>query len=338
MDKKEKFGYIDNTLAEGRFNYTQEELDLLFYIMHIIDADRTQYTIRMKEIEDISRKSKKGSRIRESFRSLGKRTYEIDHSSQEWEIHWLFRSVTQKDSIISIEINETILPLLCNLKKNYTLLELNGGFRLNGKYAKRLYLLLSRWKNLKSKIYEVDQLMEILKYTNKSKQIVDIKRTVEKAVADINLQTHLLVETEWIKTGKAVTHVKFNIKTSKGSAEIRFDDPHDLFKAKHLLCNCGISAEQVERLYQEGCDYDKIKAIYDQAEKSLRMNDTKVEDPAAYLLACFRNEGYLKVEKREKDQKKIEMYRALVASGTPLEILKPVLKKEGLSVKDIIEK
>ena len=338
MERDEKFALIDNAFAEGKFSYTQEEMDLLFYIMHVIDAGRTEYTIRMKDIEEFSGKTRKSSRIKASFRSLGKRTYEIDHSDDEWEIYWLFRSVILKEGVISIKINEEILPLLCNLKKNYTLLELNGGFRLNGKYAKRLYLLLSRWKNLNSKIYEVAELMEILKFSNRAKQIVDFKRAVEKSVIDINTQTYLFIEVEWIKTGKAVTHVKFNIKTSKDVTGIRFDDPHDMFKSKRLLCACGLSAEQVERLYLEGCNYEKIKSIYDAAEKSLRRNDTKVDDPAAYLLSCFRNAGYLQAGKREKDRRKIEMYRELVASGTPIEFLRPVLKKEGLSEEDIIGK
>lgn len=340
---KEHFSRVANLLLESRWPYTQEELDLLFYIMRNIRDGQEVYTFSVKDIVECSRKDRNHTRIRNSFRKLGSKTLDIDFSDNEWEMFWLFRSVRMSGGQITVHLSESILPMLCELKKNYSLVEINGGFRLNGKYSKRLYLLLSRWKNLKSsRVYDIADLKDILKYGNSSGQISDFKRAIRTAVDDINSSTCLHVESEWIKTGKTVTHVKFNMKKTSGRP---LEESDELKRMKELLLPVGLSEYQIGQLFSEGCTFEKASLLYKRVDSSLLRRDVKLNCASAYVLECFRQEGYLgevhdttRIEsKRKVDPDIVAEIRNLIELGTSQEAINTALRNAGLVMQDIID-
>lgn len=328
---------VDNSFTECQFNYTQEELDILFFLMSIIRKNQTEYLFSISDIEVLAGKQMNSKRFRVSISELGKRPYESLRSEDDWDVVFLFRSVKYRRGMISVEINEEMISILCDLKSNYTSIQLASGFRLNGKYSKRLYLLLSRWKRTGGKVYEIDHLMDILQYERKDTKdrIVSFKRMLSTAIKDINKNTEMHIDDpEWIKTGRPFTHVKFSIRKGRRINDLLdFNADTELVEMKKKLLPTGISSEDIERLHAEGCTMKDVKRVYEHAEQAIK-NGTKISNPGAYVLECFRRAGFLQDIGRKHEL--IETYRRLIENGTPVELLTDLLKKEGISIKEVL--
>lgn len=335
-ERKEVVVKIGNTLPQSRFKYTQAEMDLLFYLMFIIRKDQCLYRFTVKEIEEFVGKEVKGGRIRESFRALGGKVYETARGDDDWEMFWIFRRVSVKEGMIEVQVNEEVIPLLCDARSCYTSLELIGALKMGSKYSKRLYMLLCSWKGKGGRTFGIGELKDILQYPG-GRHTGTFTRIVNDAVAEINSDTDLEVTLKWEKLGRSFAAAKFVVKRKRNTPEeASFDDSIELFGMKKLLCAAGISPLQVEEIHSAGCSLERAKEIYGHADSSLRRRDVAVEDPAAYLLRCFEKEGF--VRRREEDKSaKITFYRGLVAAGTDIRDLRPLLRKEGISEKDVLQ-
>lgn len=330
---------VDNRFAEMHFKYTQEEMDILFYVMSIIRTDTTEYRFAVSDIEKVSGKKINNVQFRESILSLAKRPYEKFLSDDKWETFFVFKSIRYDNGSIRLSLNEEVVPLLCDLKANYTQLQLASGFRLNGKYSKRLYLLMCRWRNLGGKIYEIDEIANILKFEMKDgdrSNVGNFKKMLTRAANDINSNTDIFLEAKWIKTGRNTTHVNFLIRKGKVREDDmkRLSDP-ELGKMKALLMPCGIPELLVERLYSEGCHFAAANMVHKQALKAIS-NGTRVDMPGAYLLQCFRQKGYLMSD--EERNTKIRVYREMIENGAEPETLRPVLDRLGIFIEEVMMK
>lgn len=338
MVKSKDLVKVDNRFTEMHFKYTQEEMDILFYVMSIIRHDTTEYEFVLSDIEAISGKTFQRNQFRNSINSLAKRPYEMEYSEDRWKTIFVFKSIEYDRGLIRISLNEEILPILCDLKSNYSKIQLTSGFRLSGKYSKRLYLLLCRWRNLNGKIYEIDELIGILQYTVKeSRNLVGwFKTVIHRAVDDINNNTDIHVDLKWLKTGRKTTHVNFSIRKGKlKEDEVQMLADPELTNIKSLLwVRGGVPEAVVERLYSEGCDYKTAEMVYNQANESVIKNRVKVNSPGAYLIECFKNKGYLMSD--EERNTKIRIYREMIEHGADPEALRPVLDKLGIFIEEVI--
>ena len=330
---------MDNRLAETPFKYTQEEMDILFYVMSIVRSDCTDYQFSVSDIEQISGKEIHNTRFRTSIMNLARKAYENFHSDDKWEAFFVFKSIKYDNAIIRISLNEEILPLLCNLKSNYTKVQLASGFKLSGKYSKRLYLLMCRWKNLGGHLYEIMEVANILQYEineNDRDAISNFKKMISRSIKDINENTDIFLSEEWIKTGRKTTHLKFSIRKGRlKDDEISLLADPELGKMKTLLMvRGGVPEAIVERLYSEGCDYKTAEMVYNQANDSVMKNRVKVNSPGAYLIECFRNKGYLMSD--EERNTKIRIYREMIQNGVKPEDIKPVLAKLGIFIEEVL--
>ena len=296
----------------------------------------TDYEFSIPNIEALSRKTIQRNQFRNSITNLAKRPYEMEYSEDRWKTIFVFKSIEYDHGVIRICLNEEMLPILCDLKSNYTQIQLTSGFRLNGKYSKRLYLLLCRWRNLGGKIYEIDELMDILQYDVKeSKNIITwFKQIIERASGDINENTDIHVDLKWLKTGRKTTHVNFSIRKGKLREEdmMILTDPN-LGKMKALLMPCGIPETLVERLYSEGCDVPTAEKIKNQAIRAIEKG-TKIDMPGAYLIKCFKGKGFLMSD--EERNTKIKIYREMIEHGADPETLRPILDRLGIFIEEII--
>lgn len=327
---------VANHFTDLVFKYTQEEMDILFFLMSVIIKERLEYSFTVSDIEAVSGREINNTRFRKSIVNLGKRPYEDIRSEDNWDTFFLFVSLRMRDGVMTVTINKDLIPILCDLKSEYTSLQLASGFRLNGKYSKRLYLSLARWKGLGGYIYEVDMLMTILQYERKkeSDAIGGFKRIVTRAVIDINDNTEIHVGVEWIKTGKRVTHVKFSVRKGKRCNDVvDYNSDMELLMMKKELIPRGVSEDVVERMHAEGCTMEDVRRIMNYAIQAIN-NGTHVNHPSAYLTECFRKAGFLKEE--DDRLRKIETYRRLISSGTQVALIEELLIQDGISINEIL--
>ena len=108
-------------------------------------------------------------------------------------------------------------PYLLELNKWYTQYQIKEIIGIKSVYGIRLYEILKCDEN-KSRdtknifTYEIQKLREMLGCEDKYKQIGQFKeKVIEKAISEINDNTDLLVYIDYIKTGRKVTAVQFEM-------------------------------------------------------------------------------------------------------------------------------
>lgn len=131
------------------------------------------------------------------------------------KINWFNCAEYDGQGGITLCFSEQIRPYVLELSKWYTQYQLKNIKKMNSFYGIRLYEILKCDDNkardtTSAFTYSVEKLREMLGCEKTNKKISDLKRKViEKAVEEINKNTDYLVEVEYIKTGKKITHVKF---------------------------------------------------------------------------------------------------------------------------------
>lgn len=115
---------------------------------------------------------------------------------------------------VELKLNDDLIPYLLELASNYTQYSFRNVLCMNSKHAIILYQLLKSYAyNRPGIIFSIDALKANLEATS-YKQFSDFKkRVIIPAIRDINKYSDLEVSEEYIKSGRAVTHVKFNIKS-----------------------------------------------------------------------------------------------------------------------------
>lgn len=147
------------------------------------------------------------------------------------EIAW-----NKGEDYVSVIFNETVMPFLVDLKKNFTQYQLSEITNLNGKYSIPLFKLLCMYfnqyenykkalndekaENYKAPFFEVNDLRNFLNVPKKSYAgFGEFKRRIlEPTLKDINEHTSLNISFNPTYKGRKVTHISFEI-TRQSMAE-----------------------------------------------------------------------------------------------------------------------
>lgn len=132
-------------------------------------------------------------------------------------INWFGCAEYDGNGEITLCLSEQIHPYLIGLNKWFTQYQLKNIVGMKSVYGIRLYEILKCDDNKAQGEkytfkYEISTLREILNCENKYKQIKEFKeKVIEKATQEINNNTDLFIITEYIKTGRRITDVQFEI-------------------------------------------------------------------------------------------------------------------------------
>ena len=153
----------------------------------------------------------------------------------------------QGEGCISFTISQKLRPYLLALQEKFLQYRLENILKLRSGYSIRMYEILKDWFNKEKrynntkkveKTVEVKWLREILEvpksyhYGNSS----GIKyRIIEKAKKDLEKYTDLKFDYEEIKTGRKVTHLKFNIQENEKNAQALTNDDYAFMRSKRAF-------------------------------------------------------------------------------------------------------
>lgn len=132
-------------------------------------------------------------------------------------INWFGCAEYDGNGEITLCLSEQIRPYLMELNKWFTQYQLKNIIGMKSVYGIRLYEILKCDDNKARKekctfSYRINNLREMLNCENKYKQIKEFKeKVIEKAVQEINNNTDLFVSTKYIKTGRKITDIQFEI-------------------------------------------------------------------------------------------------------------------------------
>ncbi len=222
-----------NALTNARYEYTELQLDLFFFIISKLrrgDKD-TVYQLDITELSSLTGKRYNGAYLQKATADMGSRMLEVEDASEYRQI-WMFQQIRflKGQGIIEFDLSRHILPYLFELKNNFTSYELAAALRLTSKYAKRIYPLCSQWKDKgETKKYDILDFKRMLglvddKGTDKMPRISDFKASVlDLAAKQINEHTELHVSYTLEKKGKAFKHIVFTVKPQALAETIPFD-------------------------------------------------------------------------------------------------------------------
>lgn len=239
-----------NALTNARYEYTELQLDLLFFVVSKLRKEQknTTYELNIRELSELTGKKYNASYLHKATADMGSRVFEV-LTEKSYEQLWMFQRVKYLlgQGIIEIKLTEDILPYLFDLKDNFTSYELASALRLTSKYAKRIYQYCSQWKDLgETKKYDLQDFRRMLglideKGNEKMKQIKELREKVlDVAVKQINEHTELHISYTLEKRVRTFKNIVFTVKPQALAETIPFN------LVPGVAAPAGMAAHQVE--------------------------------------------------------------------------------------------
>ncbi len=222
-----------NILTNARYEYTELQLDLFFFLVSKLRKDQKSetYELDIRELATLTGKQYHLPYLRKATEDMGSRMFEVETPERHMQL-WMFRSVeyVKGTRIIEVTLSDKILPYLFNLQSNFTSYGLAAALRLSSKYAKRIYPLCSQWKDKgETKKYDIEEFKKMLgllddKGNDKASRISDLKsKVLDISVKQINEHTELHVSYTLEKKGKSFKNIIFTVKPQALAETIPFE-------------------------------------------------------------------------------------------------------------------
>ena len=270
-----------NAITSARYDYTACQMDIFFYLLSRLrrhDALDQEYTIHVRDIEALTGRQWNYQQLREATADMGSRMFEIE-SEQTYQQLWMFQRVEyiKGKGCLHIQLSQPIRPYLFNLKENFTSYELHSVLKLTSKYAKRVYQLVSQWKDKETtRTYSLDEFKYMMHLKDPKGKDAEVFRNVSQlkarvldvAVRQVSEHTDLRISYTLLKRGKAYESVRFSIaRQQPQQLPIPFDQPADegrTHTARLHLATLGIEqAPLVKQILADPAHVDKLfKFVY----------------------------------------------------------------------------
>lgn len=222
-----------NALTNARYEYTELQLDLLFFLLSKLRKDQQDsvYELNIKDLSLLTGKKYNAAYLHKATSDMGSRVFEVQTETRYRQL-WMFQRVDYLlgQGIIEIKLTEDITPYLFDLKENFTSYELASALRLTSKYAKRIYQYCSQWKDQgETKKYDIQDFKQMLgllddKGKDKAVRMSDFRESVlDVAVKQINEHTELHISYKLEKRVRTFKNIVFTVKTQALAETIPFD-------------------------------------------------------------------------------------------------------------------
>jgi len=214
---------MSNALIEARYEYSEIQLDILFYAMACLRKDKDDkavlnYELDVKELENLRQKKIDTSRVQEIIEGMGNkplsvRTPDMTDPDDFYSV-WLFQGAKylKGKKVLKVRLSELIVPYLFDLSKSFTSVQLQSILLMTSKYAKRIYQICAQWKNSRngeSKIFGIDEFKGMIGLSeNEYRQVGELKRYVlQIAVKQINQYSDLKVSSSITKLTRPISAI-----------------------------------------------------------------------------------------------------------------------------------
>lgn len=210
-----------NKLIEARYTLTVSEQRIIFIMISLIDKndeDLKEYSINLTEFAKILNISPQflyqdANMITE--RLMG-RILHIQEGAKLIKLHWVSLAI-HEGANLTISFHPKLKPYILQLKGAFTKCNLATLNKFRSIYSIRIYQLLYQHRNLGSRVFEIDELKEIIGL-NKDQYpaFEDFKRRIiNQAKMELDEKAEISFILEKIKTGRKITHLKFVIIDNK---------------------------------------------------------------------------------------------------------------------------
>jgi len=222
-----------NDLVKARSNLSKVEHRVIAMLIAQLDRDDESFGLQRIRIRDIIEKSKSSSqdlysRGKEICQRLLNQQIHIqteENGSRVYEGYNALDKIryVEGDGCIEARFNDSMKPFLLELKRRFTIYQLEAFMQLGSRYSMRIYELLKMREDLRWMRMPIRQLRELLSCEDKYSRFGDFRRRViDRAQSEIKESTDVSFTYKVEREGQSPVGINFMIAPEDGSAsEIR---------------------------------------------------------------------------------------------------------------------
>lgn len=230
-------------IQKSRFSLSLQQQKIVLYLISQISPYDDDFKIYEFSIQEFCRVCGIDETSGGNYQILKDAVKEIADKSlwitieedEETLLRWIEKPyINKKNGVIKIRLDNDMMPFLLQLKQNFTSYELIWTLHFKSKYTIRLYELVKsiHFHDLDSytREFPLEELKRMLgAETYKTYQAFK-ERVLLRAVQEINDYSDKTLSYEVIKSGRAVSKIKFTVssKSSIEAAKIRSDIEKEL--------------------------------------------------------------------------------------------------------------
>lgn len=240
---EKKVIWQDNFITSGRYEMTSLEKNILYAVLAQLkktDPIGHTYLVSTKDITGLNGERINYENFRKSTEKLLTRVIEgILPNGNLLQVNFISHAEYLKNQgVISIGLSPKVVPFFIDLKKNFTTFDLDTALSLKSIYSKRIYEILSRYKNLPNKKFtlNIEQLKITLEIINShsgkdkyptftlfKKNVLDVAFNEINKLADINF-SYTTIEAPKIGRGrKSIDSIVIEVKNLVPKKMISYD-------------------------------------------------------------------------------------------------------------------
>lgn len=221
---KKHFVVMSNDIIKGKQEMSLQQARIIrLLITQVVkqDKDLKTYTCRIHDLAEFLEiaTSNLYRDVRQLCSDLLKLQVKIGTGNprEPWRIfQWLQLAQYDGNGNITLMLSNQIAPFVLELDKYFTQYQQANILTMQSYYAIRLYELLKMQYGINQYTsnfnFTIDELREYFCCENKYKAFKDFRvRVIEIAVNEINSKTDLLVTPTYLKTGRTITNIDFEV-------------------------------------------------------------------------------------------------------------------------------
>lgn len=297
---------LGNCLVESSFNFSALEIDLFVKIAQYANKSHyAQIELFYKDLLGDHLGNSQYLEIKKGLRKLMTNPVELFNPETNTTTAFCIISgfqIINTTGRIYINIDLFAMLHLYDLKKSFTMIELQSLLKLDSKYSKRLYLVFSKFRSTEYYTVNIDELKRKFCINGMYPVFADFyKRIIKNSLAEINAKTELKVELRLkSRQRQAISTLSFSIELTKEIAEVYGDE-----KQIEFMIRCGLAQWQIENAISTKTASELRPVLY---KCYLRMVDKAkpaIINKGAYLCTALEAAG-INMKTAQSNQLKIE--------------------------------
>lgn len=210
----------NDLIRQSRFSLSLTEQKILLYLISKIkpeDKEFKRYEFDIKQFCEICNIEymQSLSQLKEVVKNLRDKSIWI-HIDEETEslVSWINKAYLKTGTgKIGLQLDSDLIPYLLQLKSNFTQYELIAVLALRSKFSLRIYEILKSYEYIGSFSISIEDFRRMLMLESQYAKVGDLKHyVIDKAIAEINEYTDLLIYYESYRDGRRIAGFKFSIQ------------------------------------------------------------------------------------------------------------------------------
>jgi len=282
--------YMSNEAVNAVYDYTAREIDILVKIIFLISREKDEnkrafLTLSYLQLQPDGLNGSDYAELRAAFIGLMRKPMEVFYrESQTWFISAPICAATIKKNsgLIHVEIHPKMVNIICDIRREYTGVEIESVLKMRGKYAKRIYLLMCQFKSTGVRYLNVDELRKMLRLGDMYSNINDLKkRVIDTAIHEINLCTEINITYEANRQSRKITDLTFLISLRREAQEVS-----DYERQEKFMQRIGVTDWIIQNAKGTLRPDELHRLCY-----TVNLQKDKIRNPGAYMAKVLSEAG-----------------------------------------------